>query len=67
MRETAVTNRQEKLPEFDFDAAFEPDDYMYFYKEKLSDRHTSTEIKFLIKELALDSPAKILDLACGHG
>jgi SAM-dependent methyltransferase len=48
---------KDNVPEFDFDAAFDPDDYLYFYKE----------VEFLAKQLGLDAPAKILDLACGHG
>ncbi len=67
MKETSKKNSQDKLPEFDLDAVFEPGDYLYFYKDKLSDKRTETEIKFLIKELALDRTVKILDLACGHG
>lgn len=60
---------QEKYtkPEFDFEAVFEPDDYLYFYKDALTEEQTKREIEFLVKELELDKSIKILDLACGHG
>jgi len=54
-------------PEFDFKAVFEPDDYLYFYKDSLTEERTKAEIDFLVKELQLDKSMKILDLACGHG
>jgi len=52
---------------FDFEAVFEPDDYLYFYKDVITVERTKKEIEFLVKELELDKPMKILDLACGHG
>lgn len=52
---------------FDFDAVFEPDDYLYFYEDRISEEQTKKEIDFLIKELELQKSTKILDLACGHG
>ncbi len=52
---------------FDFKAVFEPDDYLYFYGDSLTEKRTKTEIKFLVKELQFDKSMKILDLACGHG
>ena len=54
-------------PIFDFEAVFEPDDYLYFYGDALTEERTKKEIEFLVKELELDKPVKILDLACGHG
>jgi len=52
---------------FDFEAVFEPKDYLYFYEDALTEERTKREIEFLVKELELDKPMKILDLACGHG
>ncbi len=52
---------------FDFEAVFEVDDYLYFYKNGLTGERTKKEIEFLVRELALDTSMKILDLACGHG
>lgn len=55
------------IPKFDFEAVFEPDDYLHFYRETLTEERTKKEIEFLMNELELDRPNKILDLACGHG
>lgn len=54
-------------PVFDFEAVFEPDDYLYFYEDVINEESTRPQIEFLAKELELDKPMKILDLACGHG
>lgn len=54
-------------PIFDFRAVFEPEDYLYFYGDALTEERTKREIEFLVRELELDKPMKILDLACGHG
>jgi ubiquinone/menaquinone biosynthesis C-methylase UbiE len=61
------TQRASNSVEFDFDVAFDPDDYLYFYQDRLSRQCTDNEIAFLIRELNLQTPARILDLACGHG
>jgi len=53
--------------EFDFEAVFNPEDYFYFYKDVVTDEVTDKQVLFLIKELELGQPQKILDLACGHG
>ncbi|MBE0431658.1 MAG: class I SAM-dependent methyltransferase [Dehalococcoidia bacterium] len=52
---------------FDFEAVFEPDDYLYFYGETLTGERTAKEVEFLVRELGLDRPMKVLDLACGYG
>lgn len=52
---------------FDFDAVFEPDDYLHFYQGSLTEERTKKETAFLIKELELSPSMEILDLACGHG
>ena len=56
-----------ELPEFDFEAVFEVEDYLYFYSEILSDEVADKQVAFLVRRLGLDEPADILDLACGFG
>ena len=53
--------------EFDFEAVFDVDDYLYFYSESLTDERTDAEVSALVSLLGLDRPKKILDLACGFG
>jgi SAM-dependent methyltransferase len=62
-----VETQSAPLIEFDFDAVFDVDDYMYFYSDMITDEGTERQIAFLVKELGLDAPVKILDLACGFG
>ena len=57
---------QDKLV-FDVEAVFDPDDYLYFYEHVVSKERTNKEVDFLIKELKMDRPMRILDLACGFG
>lgn len=59
----------EKPPriEFDFDAVFEADDYLYFYQESLSEERSQIEVQALVDLIKLEEPMKILDLACGFG
>jgi SAM-dependent methyltransferase len=52
---------------FDFAAVFDVDDYMYFYREVLTDERTDMEVNALVRLLELDQPKRILDLACGFG
>jgi SAM-dependent methyltransferase len=54
-------------PLFDFGQVFDVDDYMYFYQEMLTPERTEQEVDFLRRELELDRPLEILDLACGFG
>lgn len=60
-------SRDSHLAEFDFEAVFEVDDYLYFYSEGLTEERTEAEVAALVKMLALDRPMQILDLACGFG
>ncbi|MFZ2095844.1 MAG: class I SAM-dependent methyltransferase [Anaerolineales bacterium] len=53
--------------DFNFDAVFEVDDYLYFYSEVLADQRTEAEVSALVTLLQLDQPKVILDLACGFG
>jgi len=74
---TALEVAQKKLPykpgenvpkvDFDFEAVFDVDDYLYFYSESLTDERTEAEVGVLVRLLELDAPMKILDLACGFG
>ncbi len=62
-----MTQKKSGKPVFDFDAVFEPEDYLYFYEDTLTEERTKKEIEFLVKELELDTSMEVLDLACGHG
>lgn len=53
--------------QFDMQAVFEVDDYLYFYRESLTDERTDAEVRALVSLLELERPLKILDLACGFG
>ncbi len=53
--------------EFDVQAVFDVDDYMYFYRESLTDQRTDAEVSALVSLLELSVPMEILDLACGFG
>jgi 2-polyprenyl-3-methyl-5-hydroxy-6-metoxy-1,4-benzoquinol methylase len=52
---------------FDLEAVFEVDDYMYVYRDDLTDERSEAEVALLVKVLELNSPMRILDLACGFG
>jgi SAM-dependent methyltransferase len=56
-----------KQVEFDYEAVFDVDDYLYFYSESLTDERTEAEVGALVSLLELEAPRKILDLACGFG
>jgi SAM-dependent methyltransferase len=52
---------------FNLEAVFEVDDYLFVYQDDLTDERTDAEVALLVKLLDLDTPWKILDLACGFG
>ena len=52
---------------FDFGAVFEPEDYLYFYRDRLTKERTGKEMEFLVEKLELTKPMKIPDLVCGCG
>jgi len=53
--------------ETDLKSVFSAEDYLYFYSDHLKDEYSDEEVAFLIRELSLNEPRAILDLACGHG
>ncbi len=57
----------EPQPEFDFDAVFDVDDYIYFYEDSLTEERSEAEVAGLVKIAELDTPLKILDIPCGMG
>lgn len=75
--QTAMKVSQQKHPagtlnnphqkEFDFEAVFDVEDYLYFYGETLTDERSDVEVSALVRLLELDKTKKILDLACGFG
>ena len=58
---------KEKEFKVDWEKVFEPDDYLYFSYEVLSGERREKEVNFIVKELNLTEPKRILDLACGWG
>jgi cyclopropane fatty-acyl-phospholipid synthase-like methyltransferase len=58
---------EEKEFKVDWEKVFEVDDYLYFYYEGLSGERREKEVDFIVKELNLTEPKRILDLACGWG
>jgi SAM-dependent methyltransferase len=54
-------------PDFDYEAVFEVEDYLHFYRGVLPEEFTSAQVEFLVRQLELGAGQDILDLACGHG
>ena len=53
--------------QFNIESVFEPDDYLYFHEEQLTEQRTAQEAEFIITVLQPTVRQKILDLACGYG
>lgn len=53
--------------EFNFKETFNVEEYLYFYRDALTEERLKKEIDFLVRYTRLDQPLEILDLACGHG
>jgi SAM-dependent methyltransferase len=62
-----MNEKQSQQPEFDFEAVFEVDDYLYYYRDMLTDDLTDRQVSALVEVLKLNQPVRILDLACGYG
>lgn len=56
-----------RLPRFDLDRVFDAEYYLHFYRGFIGEDITEGQVRFLVRELALDRPMDILDLACGIG
>ena len=57
---------------FSFDDLFDVDEYLYFLESTLATENTPKQCDFIESVLRLksedrESPAKVLDLGCGHG
>jgi SAM-dependent methyltransferase len=52
---------------FDLHSVFDVDDYMFVYRDDLTGERSDAEIAMWTTLLELNSPLKILDLACGFG
>ncbi len=56
-----------KKYKFDFDSVSNPEDYMYFYGDELTEERTDREVAFLVDEMEMNKPMSVLDVACGFG
>ena len=54
-------------PLFNLESVFEVEDYLFAYRDDLTDERSEAEVATLVQLLELHSPMKILDLACGFG
>jgi SAM-dependent methyltransferase len=52
---------------FDIENVFSVEDYLYFYSESLTDERSDAEVAAILRLMEIDSPLRILDLACGFG
>ena len=43
------------------------DEYLHFYEHRLDEARTHSELQFLTRELGMDGPMDVLDIACGFG
>lgn len=62
-----MANTKLAEPLFDLNSVFEVDDYLFTYRDDLTEERTNREVASLVKLLELETPLKILDLACGFG
>jgi SAM-dependent methyltransferase len=62
-----MVEEQPSKMEFDFESVFQVDDYMYWYRDLLTDEVSDRQAAALVEMLHLDQPLRILDLACGYG
>ena len=52
---------------FELETVFEVEDYLFTYREDLNDERSQAEVDSVVRLLELETPLKILDLACGFG
>ena len=62
-----MSNRISASALFNLEAIFEVEDYLFAYQDDLTDERSDGEVASIVKLMELDSPMKILDLACGFG
>jgi SAM-dependent methyltransferase len=62
-----MVDRQPEDALFDLGSVFEVDDYLFVYQSELTDERSDQEVASLVRLLQLESPMRILDLACGFG
>src|SRR5512138_1764750 len=67
MERIRMSHKRMAEPLFDLEAVFEVDDYLFTYRDDLTDERADAEVASLVKLLDLDVPMRILDLACGFG
>lgn len=53
--------------QFDMEAVFDANDYLYFYGPALTPERTEREIDLIWRLLDMQPEMTVLDLACGHG
>lgn len=54
-------------PRFDREAVFDPETYLHFYADHLTDDRADREAAFLADALDLAAGDRVLDCPCGHG
>jgi SAM-dependent methyltransferase len=52
---------------FDLEVVFDADDYLFVYRDDLTDERSDAETAHWVKLLEMNPPMQVLDLACGFG
>jgi len=61
------TNSGHENPETNLGQLFDPEDYLFFYEEGLGGQQAEQEVAFIVRELNLSQPKRVLDAGCGYG
>ena len=61
------TNSGHENPETNLEQLFDPEDYLFFYEEGLEGEQAEQEVAFIVRELNLSQPKRVLDAGCGYG
>ena len=61
------TNSGHETPENNLEQLFDPEDYLFFYEESLGGGQAEQEVAFIVRELSLSQPKRVLDAGCGYG